>query len=115
MTRQKRTAEELCIAILGNVAAASGDINKTAIANAVGINNILATSLIDDLVKVNTMKKDGRGNYSITKDGLGWLEVERVGRGKAGRILMTIRKLHEESASPDEIVREIGMAMVLII
>ena len=84
MTRQKRTAEELRIAILEKIGDMGEGVNKTAIANAVRINNTLATSLLSELVKEKLIKRDGQKNFEITNAGRGWLMIEGMGKEAAG-------------------------------
>ena len=98
MPRQKRTAEELRIAILEKIKemddnADEHDINKTTIANAVGINNTLVTSLLDGMEKNEMVKRDGFGNYRILDGGNGLLEIIQLGYGKAWEILKISRRI----------------------
>ena len=117
MPRRKRTAEELRIAILEKIKELEEegvkDINKTAIANAIGINNTLVTSLLDGMKKNETVFADSTGNHRITKDGQGWLAVEKVGRGKAGRVLLELKKIEREKSeeAANENIKSVMMAV----
>ena len=91
MTRKKRTAEELRIAILEKIKELEEDgvedINKTAIANAVGINNTLVTSLLNELIKDELIQRKSK-NFRTTDAGKGWLMITKLGKKAAGLYYM---------------------------
>lgn len=112
MTRPKRTAEELRIEILEKIKemednADENDINKTRIANAVGINNTLATSLLDGMEETNVVKRDSFGNYTILRGGEGLLEITKIGWEKTGKILKIAHEIARmEPINDIEVIKE---------
>ena len=86
MSRQKRTVEQLqkeTLKMITKLKEIDEEANKTKLANVMGINNTLITSVLNGLLSDRLIKKEGK-EYVITDAGVGWLMIEKLGKEKAG-------------------------------